>query len=78
MSPKKSLPRPTAALPSSPANYSPTAANVGNPTFQTGTIAANGMPVPISFSNQRINTHDRIEYNAQNPFKIKKDKHTKN
>lgn len=35
------------------------------------------MPVPISFSNQRINNHDRIEYNAQNPFKIKKDKQTK-
>ena len=33
-----------------------------------------GIPQPPSFANQRINDHDRIQYDAENPFRVKKDK----
>lgn len=33
-----------------------------------------GVPQPASFSNQRINDHDRIEYSAGHPFRLKKEK----
>ena len=36
-----------------------------------------GVPQPPSFANQRVNDHDRIVYNEENPFKIKRDKSQK-
>ena len=42
-----------------------------------GLITAGMIPTPLSFSNQRINNHDRIQYSPGSPFRIKKDKGNK-
>jgi hypothetical protein len=42
-----------------------------------GLITAGMIPTPASFSNQRINNNDRIQYTPGSPFRIKKDKANK-
>ena len=42
-----------------------------------GLITGGMIPQPASFANQRINNHDRIEFTANSPFRVKKDKTSK-